>query len=314
MWANRRSQGVIAALASALFMGAMPIFGKQAFGAGFSPLAVVALRSAIAALLMLGAMNFQRQFFYIYPVGLVGCLIAGIINGIGSIFYYTALVRLDASVGHLIYSFYPLFVALWLWLDRQKIGPITLLRLTLALPGIYLLIRTGHTPVDLAGALMMLLAALFYALHLIINQRILYEAPAPTVTFYTLLAMAITVGIAFGVTHPMLPPLTLAWWPVLGMAGVTFLSRLTLFLGVKNLGGLQTALLGLSELLVTVLLAQVWLNERLSPAQWIGALLIAGSMTLVALDPPTPERRTSSGWLRWLNPPQLPEIDLPWQR
>ncbi|MDT8899147.1 DMT family transporter [Thermanaerothrix sp. 4228-RoL] len=314
MWANRRSQGVIAALASALFMGTMPILGKQAFGAGFSPLAVVALRSTIAALLMFGAMSFQRHFFYIYPVGLIGCLIAGVINGIGSIFYYTALVRLDASVGHLIYSFYPLFVALWLWLDRQKIGPITLLRLILALPGIYLLIRTGHTPVDLVGALMMLLSALFYAFHLIINQRILYEAPAPTVTFYTLMAMAVTVGIAFGVAHPTLPPFTLAWWPVLGMAGITFLSRLTLFLGVKNLGGLQTALLGISELLVTVLLAQVWLNERLSPAQWIGALLIAGSMTLVALDPSTPERRTSGGWLRWLNPPQLPEIDLPWQR
>lgn len=58
MWANRRSKGVIAALASALFMDAMPIFGKQAFGAGFSPLAVVALRSVIAALLMLGVMNF----------------------------------------------------------------------------------------------------------------------------------------------------------------------------------------------------------------------------------------------------------------
>jgi len=314
MHVNRRSQGVVAALASALFMGTMPVFGKQAFALGFSPLAVVALRSAIAALLMLGVMNFQRQFFYIYPVGLLGCLIAGVLNGIGSIFYYTALSRLDASVGHLIYSFYPLFVALWLWLDRQQISRITLLRLTLALPGIYLLIRTGHDPVNLSGAFMMLLAALFYALHLIINQRILYEAPAPTVTLYTLLAMALTVGAAFAIAHPVLPAFSLSWWPVLGMAGVTFLSRLTLFLGVKNLGGLQTALLGLSELLVTVFLAQVWLGERLSPAQWAGAFLIGGSMLLMALDQSSPEQRTSSGWLRWLNPPHLPEIDLPWQR
>ena len=308
---TQRSQGVVAALASAFFMGLTPIFGKQAFLYGFSPLAVVAVRSALATFLMLTTLAFRRQFFYIYPVGLVGCFIAGIINGIGSIFYYTALSRVDASVGHLLYSFYPLFVALWLWLDRQRINRVTLIRLTIALPGVYLLIRTGHTPVDLGGALLMLLAGLFYALHMIINQRILYEAPAPTVTFYTLLAMTLTVLLAFTLGGRQMPPLTFSWWPVLGMAGITFISRLTLFLGVKNLGGLQTALLGLSELLVTVALAQFWLGERLSPAQWLGGFLICASLLLVALDPVTPEHYSRRGWLGWLNPSRISEIDLP---
>ena len=48
------------------------------------------------------------------------------------------------------------------------------------------------------------------------------------------------------------------------MALITFFSRLTLFMGIKHLGGLQTALLGLAELFVTVILAQVWLGEHLS--------------------------------------------------
>ena len=41
-----------------------------------------------------------------------------------------------------------------------------------------------------------------YALHLLINQRVLYEVPAPTVTFYTLLGMAVTVSVAFLAFHP----------------------------------------------------------------------------------------------------------------
>ncbi len=54
------------------------------------------------------------------------------------------------------------------------------------------------------------------------------------------------------------------WWPVLGLTLVTFLSRLTLFMGVKHLGGMQTALLGLGELLVTLVFAHWMLGESLS--------------------------------------------------
>ncbi len=131
-------------------------------------------------MLLLGLMAiFQRPFFYIYPVGLVGCLLAGFINGMGSILFYTGLSRIDASIGQLIYSFYPLFLALWLLLDRQPIHLVTALRLALALPGVFLLVSSGEKPVDLWGALMMAGAAILYALHLLINQRILFEVPAP---------------------------------------------------------------------------------------------------------------------------------------
>src|SRR5512141_2902929 len=92
-----RKAGISAALSSAVFLGLVPIFGKLAMGFGFSPLAVIAVRTTTAALLTLGSMlTRMRPFFYIYPVGLIGCLLAGLINGLGSILYYTALSRLDA--------------------------------------------------------------------------------------------------------------------------------------------------------------------------------------------------------------------------
>ena len=39
----------------------------------------------------------------------------------------------------------------------------------------------------------MLIGSAMYALHLPINQRVLYDVPAPTVTVYTLLAMSFIV-------------------------------------------------------------------------------------------------------------------------
>jgi drug/metabolite transporter (DMT)-like permease len=311
---KRRVQGISAALASAIFLGLAPIFGKQSILFGFSPLAVVAIRSGIAFLLLLLIMLiFQRQYFYIYSLGLIGCLLAGFVNGVGSILYYSSLARLDASVGQLLYSFYPLFVAMWLFLDRQPLNRVTLLRLILAVPGMALLLGGAQNPIDLVGAIMMIGAALLYALHLIINQRILYEVPAQTVTFYTLAAMGATVLVAYLLFDRQMPDSGTPWWPLAAMALITFFSRITLFLGVKNLGGMQTALLGLGELFVTVFLSAIWLGESLSFLQWIGAGLLAMNLFLVSYDRLTPEKRQTSGILAWLNPPKITPTDFPWQ-
>jgi drug/metabolite transporter (DMT)-like permease len=309
-----KAKGIQAAASSALFLGMAPIFGKLAILFGFSPLAVVAFRTGIAFILLFSIMLiFYRQFLYIFPVGLLGCLLAGFINGIGSILYYSALSRLDASIGQLLNSFYPIFVALWLLLDRQTISRMTFFRLGLSLPGVFLLLQSSNSPINWIGALSMIGSAILYALHLLINQRVLYEAPAPTVAVYTLLTMSVTVIAAFLIFKPTLPIPTTPWWPLLLMALITFFSRITLFQGVKHLGGMQTSLLGLGELLVTVLLAHWWLGEHLNLVQWMGAGLLMVSLMLVGLDRLPPDKRHTTGWLAWLNPPQINPTDLPWQ-
>lgn len=313
MDSRKRSKGIQAALASAIFLGMAPVFGKDAILQGYSPLAVVAMRTGLAVLVLLCLTAlFNRRYFYIYPVGLMGCLLAGFVNGLGSVFYFLGLSRLDASIGQLIYSFYPLFVAFWLLLDRQSIRPMTIIRFFVALPGVILLVSHGKQEVDLVGAFFMLISAILYALHLIINQRILYEVPAQTVTLYTLLSMAATVLIAFLVFDRQLPSPNLNPTPILALAFITFFSRLTLFMGVKHLGGMQTALLGLGELFITVFLAHWWLGDRLTPAQWIGAVFLAISLFLVGFDRHTPEKRHSTGLLSWLNPPKVDAHDLNW--
>lgn len=307
-----RSRGIRAALLSAVFLGLTPIFGKQAILAGFSWLAVVSFRTVLAALLVILLMIFaQRQYFYIYPVGLVGCILAGLVNGLGSLLYYSALGRIDASLGQILYSFYPIFVAFWLMLDRQPLSRITVFRLILSILAVYFLLHTDQKSVDLIGFGMMLGAAALYGLHLLINQRVLYDVPPPTVTLYTLLSMSVVTLTAFLVFDRQLPAQGTLWWPIMALALVTFLSRITLFMGVKHLGGLQTALLGLAELFVTILLAHLLLGERLSSQQWIGAGLLGVSLLLVGLEKFRPEKRLNSRWLAWLRPPEQP-TDLPW--
>lgn len=310
---RQRAKGIQAALISAFLLGFTPVFGRQAILLGMSPLEVVALRTVLAAGLLLAIVAiFRRQFLYIYPLGLMGCLLAGAINGIGSLLYYASLAHLSASLGQMLYSLYPFFLAIWLLLDHQPIGRVTLLRIGLATLAVLLLVGGSGGKVDMTGVLLMLGGSLLYALHLPINQRVLYDVPAPTVTLYTLLAMSAVVAPAYLLFDAQTPAAPVIWGPVIGLTVVTFFSRLTLFVGVKHAGGMQTALLGLSELLVAITFGHILLGERLTLTQWLGAVALAASLLTVRNDPgATPHPTERSGWLSWLRPKDLPP-NIPW--
>ena len=123
-----------------------------------------------------------------------------------------------------------------------------------------------------------------YAMHLAVSQRVLYEMPAPTVALYVLTAMTVVVCTAYVLHGPTPVPLT-GLPPTMMLAGITILSRLLMFLGVKQLGSIQTALLGVTEILVTVVLSIFVLGEQLVARQWIGAAILIASLLLIIFEP-----------------------------
>jgi len=303
-----RSTGINAALVSAFFLGLAPVFGKAAMGEDkFSPFAVVALRTGLAALCLLLIMGIvKRQFLYIYPAGLLGCIVAGSVNGVGSIFYYIGLSKLNASVAQMLYALYPFFVAFWLQLDKQSLSKLTIFRIVIASMSAFLLTRGNASHIDLWGVLFMLIAAALYALHLPINQRVLYDVPAPTVTVYTLIAMSAIVVPSYFIFDRTWPSGNAPWAPVLGLTAVTFFSRLLLFLGVKHIGGMQTALLGLGELLVAITFSHLLLNESLTQLQWLGTAILGVSLLLAWFEKPPSDPQQPQGLLSWIQPPDFP--------
>ncbi|MGE5378041.1 MAG: DMT family transporter [Bacteroidota bacterium] len=303
-----RSTGINAALISALFLGFAPVFGKAAMGEGkFSPYAVVALRTGMAALLLLLIMFiWKRKYLYIYPAGFLGCVMAGVVNGVGSIFYYIGLSKLNASLAQMLYSLYPFFLVFWLLLDKQRPSRLTIIRILIAVFSVFLLTRAAAGPIDMVGVFCMLIGAAMYALHLPINQRVLYDVPAPTVTVYTLLAMSFVVIPAYFIFDHSWPAGNPPWLPILGLTMVTFFSRLLLFLGVKHIGGMQTALLGLGELLIAIVFSHLLLGESLTPMQWMGAIGLGISLLLVSYEKPPKKPVQTHGMLSWIQPPDYP--------
>ncbi|MBI5565242.1 MAG: DMT family transporter [Chloroflexi bacterium] len=283
---NQRN-GIRAALLSALVLGTTPILGKQAYLAGMDAYSLTALRTLAAALVLWAiflSSKRRRKFIFIYPAGIMISFAAGALNGFSSLLYYNGLTRIDAGLGQMLYALYPLFVVVVRRLDGQAISNWTKVRLVMALIAVALLVQVGSGQIDPVGAGLMLGAGFMYALHLAVSQRVLYEMPPQTVALYVLTAMTAVVWVAFLIHGP--GDVTVAGLsPMFALAAITIFSRLMMFMGVKQLGSVQTALLGVTEILVAVFLAIVTLGEQLVPRQWIGAFILVASLLLMLFEP-----------------------------
>ena len=277
-------RGITAAVATPLFLGMAPIFGKLAITAGADSFTVAALRTIVAVVLLwLIYAVFARRFIYIYPAGLLGCVVIGAINGIGSLFYYGGLSQLDASLVQLLNGMYLAFAVLLSRIGGQQADRRTLIRVALAMVALLMLTGFGDDPVNWTGIGLMLGSALMFAGTVILSQYVLYEMPAPTVTLYILTTMGVVVTmvwLAIGqrVTSDVLQ---LSLLPILLLGITTALSRLAMFAGVKFLGGMQTAILAIAEIGVALSLAFVVLGERLTAMQWVGVAILGTGIVLI---------------------------------
>ncbi len=274
--------GVSATLLSTAFLGWAPIFGKLAYNARVTPSTLVAGRTVLAAaLLWLFYLLFWRRYIMVTRHEFAGCVAVGLANGIGSLFYYAALARIDASLVTVINQASLLWVVVFLAASGQPLSRFTAISVVLAGCGIGLITqaREGAT-VDVLGIMFMLVSSATYGWHLVLGQWVIADTPPPSVALYVVTTMAAVVGVARAITGEPLEPISMAGWNAMAGLGVVMaLSRLFMFVGLGRLGGIQTALLGLSEPFVTLLVAFVRLGERLTLWQWTGgALLITAGL------------------------------------
>jgi drug/metabolite transporter (DMT)-like permease len=285
----RQRIGMTAALLTPVFMGLSPVFGKLALRTGLDAYTLAAFRTCLAAALLWAFfLIFSRRHVYIFPAGILFTLVVGAVNGLGSLLFYNGLLLLDnASMVQLLQMTYVIFAMLLMRIAGDRISRLSVLRAGLALLAVYV-ITVGAAEVgsiQWIGAGVMLVSALLYALHVVLSQRVMFEMPAPTMALYSLSWMGLTVLIArliYGsfLPLPLTPALPIGWLWLAGLTVVTALSRVTLFSGVRNLGVLQTILLNVAEIAVTLLAGFVWLSERMTPLQWIGIVILVVSVFL----------------------------------
>lgn len=273
-------RGMVSAALASFFLGWAPILGKMAYRGGGRPFTVVAIRTLIAVLLLwLFYLLFWRASIRIGWRELIGCLAVGAVNGVGSLLYYSGLHRLDASLASFLNTLYPLWVVVFLTASGEPIRPATLLRLAMAMVGVYLLTGAGGGRPDWLGVMLMVASAAAYGWHMVMGQWVLADVPSQTATLYILTAMGGVSSLArLFQGKPLEPISSPGWASILALGCTTGLSRLLMFAGLKRLGGTETALITLLELVVSLGLAFLLLGEHLTWLQWIGGVVLIASV------------------------------------
>lgn len=305
---NRQSVnrlGLAIALLTPIFLGMNPIFGKLALREGADPFTVAALRTVLAVLILwIFYYLFARKFLFIYPAGLMNCIAVGGVNGIGSLMYYNGLSYLDASIAQLINGMYLVFVVILTRIGGDPVGPRTIIRVLVAILGIFIITGGIQGEGSWFGVGLMLGNALLFAGTVVMSQRALYDMPAQTFVFYVLATMALVVTLARAASG--LPLLggesginTRALLPIIALATSTALSRLLMFVSVKGLGSLQTTLLAVLEIAAALVLAFVLLGETLTNVQWIGVAVLGFSL-LMPTERLTPRHTSPTSYVPFL--------------
>ncbi|MGC9348096.1 MAG: DMT family transporter [Anaerolineae bacterium] len=302
------TSGVYSGLLASFLLGWAPILGKFAYKANVDPMTLASLRTLVAAVFLWGMyLLVWRRRIIVHWRHLVGCFVVGAINGFGSLFYYTGLDRLDASRAALLGAMYPVWVVVFLSASGQAIRTMTLVQLIASMLGAVFITNPWrmNSATDFLGAMLMIASAAVNGWYIVMGQWVLADVPARSGTLYIMTGMAVTVVVARLLGGGMiLGGIPWAGWEAIAALGLTTaLSRMAMFFSLEKLGGVQTAILSLVELAISLTLAFVFLGDRLAWFQWLGALLLLGGGILarhavehqaevvVAFDPIEADRR-----------------------
>ena len=270
------------ALISTFCYSFAPPVARYAILDGFESTALLTVRLWIAtALCALTLAITDRQKLLMSRQGLLTATGVGAVNAAGMVLFFFALNYLEASLSAMILALSPAIVLSLLALRGERLTRRHLVRLAVALVGVYLLIGpTGA--VDWLGAALSLLATFFFSLQVALTQWHLVGYPARSVMFYVTGTTTLFVTGWWLVNGAVwTAPGPKGWLAVLILAVVsTYLARLGYFNALARVGGSQISLLGPLETLLGVVWSILFLGERLAPIQAVGGALILLSALL----------------------------------
>jgi drug/metabolite transporter (DMT)-like permease len=273
-------RGSLLVLASTVAYGAMPIMTKLAYAQGLSPTGLLALRFLIALAVMTvlaprAPAPPLRQRLVLWGLGLV---FVG-----NAAFYFQALTTVPAALVSLLLYTYPVIVTLlsaFFGLEALRVR--SLLAALLVVTGSALTVGLGalaHIP---RGAWLALLSALVYASYIVLGSRFASAVPTETAARHVVQVCALAFAVWGGATGQLaLPRSATVWALLLGIAVLSTVVALRAFLaGLARVGPARAAVLSSLEIVVTLVLATLFLGEVVALRQWCGGALILSGVAV----------------------------------
>ena len=285
---------------SYILMGINPPLAKWLLDNGMAPASLLSARFIIGSIIFfifLASTQFAIPQNGERPLDQKGAkfaILAGLLNGINLIFYFTSLLYLSASITSVLAGAqYLVFTILFLTILGERLTRLKILRLGLGLAGIYFLVDpVGSETINLWGLLLVTGAALTFTLQLIIVQYYLrpyniWRVSQIMVTSATLLPLGLWLfqGVQAGELATFVPGI-LGWLFIFILAFFsTFLARWSQFSATTSIGSGEMALLSPLGTAVILLIAFLLLGEMLTVSQWMGTAIVTLAVALAGFAP-----------------------------
>lgn len=281
----RRRHAVALILLSALSFGSTALFAKLAYASSVSPSTLLALRFLMAVAMLTPVIWFRRIRL---PRGqaLATCLLMGALYTAQSQCYFTALLHASSGLVGLLVYIYPVLVALLtIFLGWEKLERRTLLLLTMTVSGIAITLG-GNLQGQPLGIVLSLLAAVVYAVYIVIGDHSTRDTDPLATTFVVLAAAALgnsVFAVAGGVS---LPHGATAWLAIAVIALFsTVIASAAFLIGIKHIGSAHASIISTLEPVITLSLGAILLRETISANQLIGGALVLTAVILLAQRP-----------------------------
>lgn len=279
---RRRLLGIGLALLSAASFGVMPVLAKVVYDDGAEPIAVLAIRFALAAVVLLVLVRLRREGL---PRGRPAAALVGLgaVGYVGmSLCYFFALERISAGLTALLLYFYPaLVVVLGAVLLRQRPRPVVLAIVGVATVGTILTIGPVQGG-QMTGVLLGLGSALVYATYILLSSRVRGVRPIASAATVLTAGAVVMTGLAL-LTRPTFPSEPTAWLALAGVALIGgVLAVTTFFAALALIGPADTSVVSTVEPVVSIAVAGLVLGERLGPVQIAGGVVVLLAVTTLA--------------------------------
>ena len=224
-----------------------------------------------------------KDYFWVIGLGFIGYYLASLTDFLG-------LEFIKASLERIILFIYPTLVILitWIFLGKRP-GKWQIVAIATSYAGILI---TFSAELEFSvnrddvfiGGLLVFLSALFYASYLVGGGWLIPKFGSVAFTSYAMIVSSLCVFIHFGFTQS----LNLFDYPIevyslaFGMAMVsTVIPSYLVSISIKHLGASTFSILGSLGPISTIVLANIFLEERLTILQIFGAMIVIGAVLIV---------------------------------
>jgi drug/metabolite transporter (DMT)-like permease len=286
-------EGVLLVATSATGFSTLAILGKLAYASGLNLPSLLAFRFLGASvilwvwLLLRDSLGRPRHRWQVTFAQAIRATLLGAIGfAIEAALFFSALLYADAGVVTLLLYTYPAFVTLFAWLIEGEIpNRYRKMALAVALVGCLLAADLSQATVAPLGILFGLASGLWYAAYLMFGARLVKTLEPVVTSAYVSLGSAFSFGMITLITHQLtLPDSVESFSAVVGIAVIaTALPFVALFSGIQKIGATRASIVSTIEPVMTVLLGILFLGERLEGTQFLGGLMVVGSVILANL-------------------------------